>query len=215
MLRQSEQRASRHGFRPLAEVAVSAYSDGVIRSRFGPSDTPTVEDRADFDVTGDQIELEAAYATHRDELLGFARRSLGDAELAEDAVQETFVRAWRSRQRFNPGLGAMRTWLFAIERHIVVDLARLRRARPTDELDSDLASPHDHIGAALRSAQVEEVLRALAPLHRQVIVEIYFHGRSGRELARELGLPEGTVRSRLFYALRALRVGLAAQGWEP
>jgi len=199
----------------VTALGVRAYSDGVTRSRIGPSVPPTVVRRTESNGPGTQAELEAAYASHRAELLGFARRSLGDAELAEDVVQETFARAWRSRQRFNPSLGAMRTWLFAIERHIVVDLTRLRRARPTDELDRDLASPLDPIEAALRSAQVEEALRSLAPLHRQVIVEISFRGRSSRELAKELGLPEGTVRSRLFYALRALRAGLAAQGWEP
>jgi RNA polymerase sigma-70 factor (ECF subfamily) len=162
-----------------------------------------------------QSGVEAAYSAHRAELLGFARRSLGDEELAEDAVQETFARAWRARHGFNPQLGAMRAWLFAIERHIVVDLARLRRARPAQPLGGDLACAGDPIDAALRSAQVGQALRGLTPLHRQVIVEIYFRGRPSRELAEELGLPEGTVRSRLYYALRALRAEFTAQGWEP
>jgi len=199
---------------PLAEAEVRAYSDGVTRRPTRVLAAPTAVGRTHTDLPGDESDLEAAYASHRAELLGFARRSLGDSELAEDAVQETFARAWRSRQRFNPSLGAMRTWLFAIERHIVVDFARLRRARPTSELDHELASPSDPIGAALRSALIEDALRALAPPHRQAIVEIYFRGRSSRELAKELGLPEGTVRSRLFYALRALREGLSERGWE-
>lgn len=198
----------------MAELEPSAYSVGVTRRPTRLLASPKAEGGTDTDLPDDQTELEAAYASHRAELLGFARRSLGDSELAEDAVQETFARAWRSRQRFNPSLGAMRTWLFAIERHIVVDFARLRRARPTYELDYDLASPSDPIEAALRSALVEEALRTLAPPHRQAILEIYFRGRSSRELAKELGLPEGTVRSRLFYALRALREGLSERGWE-
>jgi RNA polymerase sigma-70 factor (ECF subfamily) len=198
----------------VAELEASAYSDDVTRRPTRLLALPKAEGCSDTELPDDHSELEAAYASHRAELLGFARRSLGDSELAEDAVQETFARAWRSRQRFNPSLGAMRTWLFAIERHIVVDFARLRRARPTYELDHELASPTDPIEAALLSALVEEALRTLAPPHRQAIVEIYFRGRSSRELAGELGLPEGTVRSRLFYALRALRQGLADRGWE-
>jgi len=199
----------------VADIRRAVYSDLVTSTGFRPPAGPGLERRTDSEDPVEQGGLEAAYAAHRAELFGFARRSLGDAELAEDAVQETFARAWRARQRFNPSLGAMRAWLFAIERHIVVDVARFRRARPVEVLGRELASDDDPIEAALRSAQVEDALRGLAPLHRQVIVEIYFRGRPSRDLADELGLPDGTIRSRLFYALRALRAGLTAQGWEP
>ena len=78
-----------------------------------------------------------------------------------------------------------------------------------------MPSAGDPLDDALRAAMVEQAVRGLTRLHREVIVEIYFRGRSSRELADELGLPDGTVRSRLYYALRALRARLAAQGWEP
>lgn len=158
--------------------------------------------------------LGAAFEAHRAELLGFARQSLGDPELAEEAVQETFVRALRAEHGFNPELGAIRPWLFAIERHIIVDLARTRSARQTQELDRDLPSGIDQLEVAMRAWNVEEALRRLGPEHRQVVLEIYYRGRPSRELARQLGIPEGTVRSRLYYALRALRLTLDEMGWN-
>ena len=75
-------------------------------------------------------DVREAYAAHAGELYGFAVRSLGDAGLAEEAVQETFLRAWRAGERFDPQIGSLRTWLFAILRNVVIDLGRARAARP-------------------------------------------------------------------------------------
>ncbi|MGA7172575.1 MAG: sigma-70 family RNA polymerase sigma factor [Candidatus Dormiibacterota bacterium] len=161
----------------------------------------------------DHERLGVAFLTHRSELLGFARRSLGDESLAEEAVQETFVRALRARPGFDPKRGAMRPWLFSIERRIIVDLARARSAHPSLELDLNSPAAADQIGAAMRSWNVEEALRRLGPEHRLVVLEIYYRGRPSREVARQLGIPDGTVRSRLYYALRALRVTLDEMGW--
>ena len=85
-------------------------------------------DSTRFDL--DEQGLRAAYSAHAGEMFGFAVRSLDDRGLAEEAVQETFVRAWRFGDRFDPQLGTMRTWLFAILRHVVVDIARSRAIRP-------------------------------------------------------------------------------------
>src|SRR5262245_64859218 len=78
----------------------------------------------------DERDVREAYAAHAAELFGFAVRSLGDAGLAEEAVQETFLRAWRAGERFDPQIGSLRTWLFAILRNVVIDLGRARAARP-------------------------------------------------------------------------------------
>src|SRR3954469_16053213 len=75
-------------------------------------------------------DVREAYAAHAGELYGFATRSLGDAGLAEEAVQETFLRAWRAGDRFDPQIGSLRTWLFAILRNVVIDLSRAPAARP-------------------------------------------------------------------------------------
>ncbi|MGC2192368.1 MAG: sigma-70 family RNA polymerase sigma factor [Candidatus Dormiibacterota bacterium] len=161
----------------------------------------------------DHEQLGVAFLTHQGELMGFARRALGDQSLAEEAVQETFVRALRARPGFDPKRGALRSWLFSIERRIIVDLARARTAHPAQQLDPNSPSAADQIEAAMRSWNVEAALRQLGPEHRLVVLEIYYRGRPSRELARELGVPEGTVRSRLYYALRALRAALYDMGW--
>src|SRR5476651_261718 len=74
--------------------------------------------------------VRAVYAAHGPELYRFALRSLGDRGLAEEAVQETFVRAWQAANRFDDALGSLRTWLFAIIRNVVIDLSRARAVRP-------------------------------------------------------------------------------------
>ena len=163
--------------------------------------------------------LRAAWAAHGGELYGFALRALDDPGLAEEAVAETFVRAWRAARRFDPELGSLRAWLFAILRNVVVDSARSRVARPplvdTGALEARApASVGDELDDCLRSWQVEEALRELSPEHRRVIIEIYYDGRTAPEVAARLGVPEGTVRSRLFYGLKALRLALEERGWD-
>lgn len=158
--------------------------------------------------------LRTAYLSYGGELLGFARRFLRDPHLAEEAVQETFARAWRSRDSFNSELGALRGWLFTIERRVLIDMARKRSAHPTQSIEHEPIAQVDEIERALVGWQVEEAIRRLRPEHRQVLVRTYFGQRSGQELAWELGIPEGTVRSRLFYALRSLRLIMDEMGWE-
>jgi RNA polymerase sigma-70 factor (ECF subfamily) len=136
-------------------------------------------------------------------LLGFARKALYSSDGAEDVVQETFARALRSKNRYDPELGTLRTWLFTIERKVIIDtIARQARARvPLLQEVSE-----DHVESAMLGWQMEAALLKLAPEHRLVITEIYFNGRTGREVAELFDIPEGTVRSRLFYAIRELRV---------
>jgi RNA polymerase sigma-70 factor (ECF subfamily) len=154
-----------------------------------------------------------AYAAHGGELYGFAVRSLRDPGLAEEAVQETFIRAWRAGDRFDPELGSLRTWLFAILRNVVIDLGRARSARP-EVLDEAPEGVEEPLEQALLAWQVEEALRRIGTSHRQVIVESYFRGRPYAELAAELGVPEGTIKSRVYYGLRALRNALEELGYE-
>jgi RNA polymerase sigma-70 factor (ECF subfamily) len=163
---------------------------------------------------GNDTGLRAAYAAHGGELYGFAHRSLGDPGLAEEAVQETFLRAWRAADRFDPSLGSVRTWLFSIIRNVIVDLWRARRSRlPLASGDVEAAAPDDHLERALVAWQVEEALRRIGDEHRRVLIETYYRGRPYAEVAVELGVPEGTIKSRVYYALRALRLRLHEMGW--
>ena len=161
----------------------------------------------------DERDVREAYAAHASELYGFAVRSLGDSGLAEEAVQETFLRAWRAGERFDPQLGSLRTWLFAILRNVVIDLGRARAARPTlaERGVEPSVEPFDE---ALLAWQIEEAMRQIGEQHRRVLVETYYRGRPYAEVAEELGVPEGTVKSRVYYGLRALRVVLEEMGYE-
>ncbi|MGE5407059.1 MAG: sigma-70 family RNA polymerase sigma factor [Syntrophothermus sp.] len=158
-------------------------------------------------------DVREAYAAHAGELYGFALRSLGDAGLAEEAVQETFVRAWRAGDRFDPEIGSLRTWLFAILRNVAIDLGRARAVRPK-VAESGIEPSVEPLEQALLSWQVEEALRRLGEDHRRVLVETYYRGRPYAEVGAELGIPEGTVKSRVYYGLRALRVVLEEMGYE-
>jgi RNA polymerase sigma-70 factor (ECF subfamily) len=158
----------------------------------------------------------AAYAAHGPELYRFALRSLGDAGLAEEAVQSAYLRAWRNADRFDEELGSLRTWLFAIIRNVVIDVARARRIRPLPSHDGaapDISHPDDDIDRMLVAWQVEEALRRLSDDHRVVLVETYYRGRPHAAVAAQLGVPVGTVKSRVYYALRQLRLTLEELGW--
>ena len=166
--------------------------------------------------------LRAVSESHGPELYRFARRSLSDAALAEDAVQEAFVRAWRASSSYDPAKASQRTWLFAILRNVVIDMVRARRSRPPLAGDGQDADGPDRAAGAsdggidqmLTAWQVEAALAELAEDHRRALVEVHWRGRPYAEVAAELGVPEGTVKSRVFYGLRAMRESLDAQGWR-
>jgi RNA polymerase sigma-70 factor, ECF subfamily len=157
--------------------------------------------------------LRAAYAAHGEELYGFAARVLGDRGLAEEAVQETFLRAWRAADRFDPKIASLRTWLFSIIRNVVSDLWRAREARAPAPVGPPVTPDDDPLERAVVAWQVEEALRRIGEDHRRVIIETYYQGRSCGEVAAALRIPQGTVRSRLYYGLRALRLALEETGW--
>lgn len=163
--------------------------------------------------------VRAVYAAHGPELYRFALRSLGDTGLAEEAVQETFVRAWQAADRFDDRLGSLRTWLFAIVRNVVIDLSRARSVRPrlhdgaSGEIDLTAAT-RDDVDRALAAWQVEEALRRVGDEHRVALVEVHYKGRSYAEVAADLSVPVGTVKSRVFYALKAVRLALEELGWN-
>ncbi len=162
---------------------------------------------------GNDAELCSAVRTYSGELYGFAKRALGDPGHAEDAVQETFIRAWRAGSRFDPELASLRSWLFAILRNVIIDAARARAIRPTVAAMVDRATV-DEIDGLLKGLVVEEALRRLTEDHRYAVVQVYYQGRSAADVASELDVPAATVRSRLFYGLKALRLSLDELGWD-
>jgi RNA polymerase sigma-70 factor, ECF subfamily len=167
-----------------------------------------------------ELDVRAAYAAHGPELYRFALRQLGDGGAAQDVVQEVFLRAWRASDSFDPHLASLRTWLFAIARNAVVDEARRFAVRPwqrdlTDGTDVDVPGASGVDESLVDAWVVEEALRRIGEDHRTAIVETHLRGRAHADVAAELGIPVGTLRSRVFYGLKALRLAMEEMGVEP
>ena len=134
---------------------------------------------------------------------------------AEDVAQETLLRAWRNAAVLEESRGSVRSWLFTVARNIVIDEWRSkrnprgdpdRRPRPTSR------ASEDRTDQLLLSWVVAEALTQLSQEHRAVLLECYYRGQSVADASRRLGVPEGTVKSRTHYALRALRLSLEELG---
>ncbi|MFJ8626166.1 sigma-70 family RNA polymerase sigma factor [Kitasatospora sp. NPDC093550] len=163
----------------------------------------------------DEELMRALYREHAGPLFGFVLHLVaGDRQRAEDVVQETLVRAWRNIDRLDAGARPLRPWLVTVARRIVIDEHRSARARPreVDAAALELLPAEDELDRALRMMTVADALGDLSPAHREIIVETYLKGRTANEAAAELGIPAGTVRSRVFYALRSLRLALEERG---
>lgn len=146
-----------------------------------------------------------AFDLHGSALLGFAVNAMRDRPLAEDCVQETFLRAWRARDSFDPTRSSERTWLFAIARNVIADAFRSRGRMPRIGDEQELEQ-HPAAGAdPLERLQIIEGLARLSDAHRHVIVAVHLEGRTYKELAETTGVPVATLRTRAFHALRALR----------
>ncbi|MFI0417481.1 RNA polymerase subunit sigma [Spongiactinospora gelatinilytica] len=165
--------------------------------------------------TADEELIRALFDEHGGPLYGYALRLTGDPGRAEDVVQETLLRAWRHPDALSGR--PVRAWLFTVARNLVVDQHRARKSRPQETGDEALAvlPAEDELERAVESWAVAEALGALRPEHREVLMEVYYRGRSVKEAAQELGIPAGTVKSRSYYALRALKLALEERGLAP
>lgn len=171
---------------------------------------------------GTMEDLRVLYDLHGGEIFRFCLRLLDDRGLAEEAVQETFLRAWRAKGSWNPGIATVRTWLFSIARNVSIDLMRARSVRPRLALHDPEAADRPAgrgtddpaFDAVLEEWMLEEGLRRIRDDQRHAIVETYLKGRPYAEVAAGAGVPEGTIRTRVFYGLKALRVCLEEMGWH-
>jgi len=158
--------------------------------------------------------LRALHAEHSPALLAYVTRLTGDAQRAEDIVQETLLRAWRKAGSLSGDPSSLRSWLFTVARNLAIDQHRTAAVR--DE-EGEAALPSvpvaGQLDRALEAWQIAEALSKLSREHREALVETYFRGRSVAETGAVLGVPPGTVKSRTYYALRALRSALEEQGW--
>lgn len=155
------------------------------------------------------------YKAHAGALFAYVMRLVGgDRYLAEDVVQETLLRAWKSASRLDPAARSLRPWLVTVARRIVIDGHRSRQARPPEASPAalDQLPAEDELDRSLRLMTISDALEDLSEAHRQVLIETYFKGRTVNEAAAELGVPPGTVRSRVFYALRSMKIALEERG---
>ena len=158
--------------------------------------------------------MQQLHDEHAAALWGFCLHLTGDPVRAEDVVQETLLRAWQRPQVLDETRGSVRSWLFTVARNIVIDEWRSKRyqnERATDHLPEP-GDPVDQTDTLLQSWVVAEAITQLSGEHKAVLHECYYRGRSVAEAARRLGIPEGTVKSRTHYALRALRLALEEMG---
>jgi RNA polymerase sigma-70 factor (ECF subfamily) len=170
-------------------------------------DQPAAVSREDADA------FRSLYAEYSPALLRLATvLTDGDHGRAEDLVQETMLRAWTHRTSLDIRHHSPQAWLATVARHLAVDARRARRARPQEaELHENLGlTGGQHADASIDQADVRAAFTDLPGAQRQVLTEVYYRDRSVAETARILQIPTGTVQSRTFYGLRALRRALAA-----
>jgi RNA polymerase sigma-70 factor (ECF subfamily) len=165
---------------------------------------PKARDRRNM---ADEALIRSLFNEHGKAMLGYATRLTNDRAAAEDVVQEAMLRAWRSPDSLINSKGSVRGWLLTVIRNIVIDRARAREVRPMEVAETPTTVPveHDHADRVVDSIVVLDALEHLSAEHRDVLVQLYLHGRTVRETAEMLGIPSGTVKSRSYYALRALR----------
>jgi RNA polymerase sigma-70 factor (ECF subfamily) len=138
----------------------------------------------------------------------------GDRSWAEDVVQETLIRAWRNADKLDREPEMLRAWLYTVARRIVIDGWRSRQSRPqeVEEAEADAVGVPDESDRTLAAMVVYEALQNLSPEQREAVLQTYIRDRTVNEVAATLGIPPGTVKSRIYHAVRALRRSLRDRG---
>jgi RNA polymerase sigma-70 factor (ECF subfamily) len=167
---------------------------------------------------GDRLAMQVLFARHHVRVFRFVVRLVKNETTAEDLISEVFLDVWRQAGRFE-GRSAVSTWLLSIARFKA--LSALRR-RPDEVLDDETAGaiedPSDDPAIALekkdKSALIRKCLSGLSAEHREIVDLVYYHEKSVEEVAEIVGIPENTVKTRMFYARKKLAELLKAEGIE-
>jgi RNA polymerase sigma-70 factor, ECF subfamily len=153
--------------------------------------------------------MAAAHAAYRARLLARARRIVADPDLADDVVQEAFLRAWRACSSFDPAGGPLVNWLLVITANIAIDMVKARVRRPPLAPGSARDNPPpaglNDIELLILRSQLRHALSSVAAHHRDAVVETVLRDRAYADVAAELGVAPGTLRTRVHYGLRQLR----------
>jgi RNA polymerase sigma-70 factor, ECF subfamily len=165
---------------------------------------------------GNKLGMRALFARHQVRVYRFILRIVRDSALAEDVVSEVFIDAWQHAGRYE-GRSSVSTWLLGIARHKALTAAN---RRPTESLDCDAAmnvvdpanDPEAEIGQKDIGSVIRRCLASLSPEHAEIIDLVYYQEKSIKEIVEILGIPENTVKTRMFYARKRLAALVAAEG---
>ena len=165
---------------------------------------------------GDRLAMQVLFARHHVRVYRFVLRLVNNPSVAEDLISDVFLDVWRQASRFE-ARSAVSTWLLAIARFKA--LSALRK-RPEAELDEETAeriedtsdTPEIALQKKNKSEVLRECLKSLSPEHREIIDLVYYHEKSVEEVAELVGIPENTVKTRMFYARKRLSELLKAAG---
>jgi len=157
---------------------------------------------------GDRLAMQALFARHRTPVYRWLLRLVGNETVAEDLLSDVFLDVWRQAGRFQ-ARSAVSTWLLAIARFKALSARRTRKDAELDEtIEATVADPADNPEVTLakkhRDQAVREALNELSPEHKEIIDLVYYHEKSVDECAQLLGVPAGTVKTRMFYARKKL-----------
>jgi RNA polymerase sigma-70 factor, ECF subfamily len=155
------------------------------------------------------------YRRHSGRLYRFGLQLLGNNGLAEELVQECFVRLWRTAGRFDTSRGTVAGYLFVIARSIAADLHKRPSSRPLAPVDEEqVPQQPDEVDRIVNTLAVRDALDSLSPAHREVLMLVHGEGLTQAQIADRLGVPLGTVKTRMFHGLRALKTALAERGYD-
>jgi RNA polymerase sigma-70 factor (ECF subfamily) len=167
---------------------------------------------------GNKLAMRALFARHQMRVYRFALRIVRDTALADDVVSEVFIDAWQHAGRYE-GRSTVSTWLLGITRHKALTAAN---RRPTESIDSETAmnvvdpanTPEAELGQKDTGAVIRRCLASLSPEHAEIIDLVYYQEKSIKEIVEILGIPDNTVKTRMFYARKRLAALVAAEGIE-
>jgi RNA polymerase sigma-70 factor, ECF subfamily len=167
---------------------------------------------------GDKFAMQVLFQRHNVRVYRFVLRLTGNASLAEEIVSEVFLNVWRQAGTFESKC-QVTTWLLTIARHKAVSVLRRRsEAELDDAMAATIADPSDDAETVLdrkdRSKTIRECMTRLSPLHREIIDLVYYHEKSVDEVARIVGAPKSTVKTRMFYARSHMAKLLTAAGLD-
>ncbi len=188
-------------------VSVAGVEDRLIRD-----DADLVAQIAAGDIGDPMAEL---YRRYGGRLYRFGLQLLADAGLAEELVQECFVRLWRTAGRFDTSRGTVAAYMFVMGRSIAADLRKRPSSRPLMPVEeAQVPAQPDSADRIVETLMVKDALDALSAAHRDVLMLVHAEGLTQSQIAERLALPLGTVKTRMFHGLRALRAALAERGYD-